>query len=98
MIAYFDDTLGSPAPLADLPVDADAVAEALELCEDARDCLVRASKAVAGLYCSAAQTGNLDQVEELRQLRTVLWESRALVEARIITLRQAQSALLTSQA
>jgi hypothetical protein len=94
MIAYFDDTLGSPAVRPHSPVNPDAVAGALELCIAARDCLILASKTVAQLSRSAAEIGDLECVEELRQLRSVLWESRAVVEARIITLRRVQSAFL----
>jgi hypothetical protein len=95
MIAYFDDTLGSPAVLPIVPVNADAVAGALELCVAARDCLILASKTVAQLSRSAAEIGDLECVEELRRLRTALWESRAVIEARIIALRRVQGAPLT---
>jgi hypothetical protein len=95
MIAYFDDTLGSPPARPILPVDTHAVAGALELCIAARDCLILASKTVAQLSRSAAEIGELKCVEELRRLRTELWESRAVVEARIIALRRVQGAHLT---
>jgi len=94
MIAYFDDSLGSTDQLADLPATADAVVAALEVCEEGRECLIKASKAVIGLYSAAAEAGNLQRQEELRQLRIVLWESRALIEARIIALRQAQRGMV----
>lgn len=96
MIAFFDDSLGATAEPTALSVHADQVAAALEVCVEARDCLIRASKAITGLYGAAAEAGDLQRQDDLRQLRTVLWESRALIEARIIALRQAQKSLLTS--
>ena len=98
MIAYFDGSLGPTDQPADFPANADAVAAALEVCREARECLIRASKAVTGLCRAAGESGNLQHQEELRQLRTVLWESRALIEARIIALRQAQKSLVIPSA